>query len=568
MKNSYFLKRKPLQALAALAAAFPMLAMGQTFPGAGTILQQIQPVQPVQPPSAAPAAATLTIDQSPGAAMPSSAPFSVKQLRILGNTLFDTETLHALVAQAEGQTMPLDRLEALVADIAAYYNSQGYPLVRVVIPVQVIRDGIVRVQVIEGRYGKISLNNSSQVKDGLLQAALAPLQGKQPVSQTTLNRVLLLLSDVPGVLVTGVLKPGEALGATDLLVNTIQSGPSVLGNVTLDNSGNRYTGEARIAGTVFVVNPLHHGDVLSMSLLSAGSNMNYGRLAYDTLIDGKGTHLGGSLSMLDYTLGQPLEALKAHGTAQVASLWAKQPLMRSRDVNLYGKVQLDHLQLRDRIDARVIRTDRHLNNLQASLDGDIRDNSLVGAITTWNLGANVGRVGFDDAMAQSNDAQTARTDGRYVKWTASVARLQGLSAKNTLYFSLAGQRAAGNLDPSQKISAGGPYTVRAYEPGAVSGDSGYTGTAEWRHDLFSSGNDRWQSVVFIDGAYVKINQNPWIGTTAANTVTLRGAGVGLNWTGAQQWSAQLHIAAPFGAHPASVAGEASCRASAEISRRF
>jgi hemolysin activation/secretion protein len=206
--------------------------------------------------------------------------------------------------------------------------------------------------------------------------------------------------------------------------------------------------------------------------------------------------------------------------------------------------------------------------VQASLDGDIRDNFLAGAITTWNLGANVGRVGFDDALAQSNDGQTARTDGRYVKWTASVARLQGLNVKNTLYFSLAGQRAAGNLDPSQKISAGGPYTVRAYEPGAVSGDSGYTGTAEWRHDLFSSGNDRWQSVVFIDGAYVKINQNPWMGTTAANTVTLRGAGVGLNWTGAQQWSAQLHIAAPFGARPASAAGDASCRASAEISRRF
>jgi hemolysin activation/secretion protein len=560
-----FLKNKPLQAFVALVAALPALASGQTFPGAGTILQQIPPVQS---PSEAPAATTLTIDPLPETDMASGAPFPVKELRILGNTLFDTQTLHALVAQAEGQSMPLDRLEALVAEITAYYNSQGYPLVRVVIPVQVVRDGVVRVQVIEGRYGNISLNNSSKVKDDLLQAALVPLEGGQAVNQSTLNRVLLLLSDVPGVQVSGVLKPGEVLGATDLTVSTIQSGPSVAGNVTLDNSGSRYTGRTRIAGTVFFINPLHHGDVLSMSLLSSGSKMNYGRLAYDTLIDGKGTHVGGSLSALDYTLGEPLEALKAHGSAQVASLWAKQPFVRSRDVNLYGKIQIDRLQLRDRIDLGALRTDRHLDHLTASLDGDVRDNFLAGAITTWNLGAHVGQVGFDDAVAQSEDAKAARTDGHYVKWTASVARLQGLGPRDTLYFGMASQWAGGNLDSSQKISAGGPYTVRAYEAGAVSGDNGYTATVEWRHDLLSDGANRWQTVAFIDGAYVKVNKNPWPGATSVNTATLSGAGVGLNWSGAQQWSAQLHIAAPFGARPALASGVASCRASAEISRRF
>jgi hemolysin activation/secretion protein len=133
---------------------------------------------------------------------------------------------------------------------------------------------------------------------------------------------------------------------------------------------------------------------------------------------------------------------------------------------------------------------------------------------------------------------------------------------------MASQWAGGNLDASQKISAGGPYTVRAYESGAVSGDNGYTATVEWRHDLLSDGANRWQSIAFIDGAYVKVNKSPWLGATSVNTATLSGAGVGLNWSGAQQWSAQLHIAAPFGARPALASGVASCRASAEISRRF
>jgi hemolysin activation/secretion protein len=565
MKNAYSLKNQPLQILAALLAAFPVLALGQAVPGAGTMLQQVKPV----PPSSAPkAAATLTIKPANDAAMASGAPFSVKALQIQGNTLFDTETLHALVAQAEGQTMPLNQLEAQVGRIAAYYNSQGYPLVRVVIPVQTVRDGIVRVQVIEGRYGNVSLNNASQVKDGLLQATLGPLESGKVVGQVELDHALLLLSDVPGVKVNGVLKPGQTLGATDLMVDAVQSGPAVSGNVVLDNGGNRYTGEARIAGTVFVVNPLQHGDVLSISALSSGDKMNYGRLAYDVLTNGKGTHLGGSLSALRYTLGAPLEALKAHGSAQVASLWAKHPLLRSRDVNLYGKVQLDRLQLRDRVDASASRIDRHLDNATVSLEGDVRDKLLTGAVTSWNLGALVGRVGFDDDIAQSIDAQSGRTGGQYTKWNMNLARLQGLSMKDTLYLGVAGQWAGNNLDSSQKISVGGPYTVRAYEVGAVSGDNGYTGTIELRHDLEASGSNRWQAIAFIDSAHVQINRDVWAGVTGANSATLSGAGLGINWMGAQQWSGKLHIAAPFGARPALLSGAASSRAAIEIGRGF
>jgi hemolysin activation/secretion protein len=567
MKNRHSLKSKPLQVLAALLAAFPLLALGQGVPDAGTILQQLKPIKPVQPPSATPAA-KLTINPANDASTSSSAPFSVKTLQIQGNTLFETETLHALVAQAEGQTLPLNQLEAVVGRIAAYYNSQGYPLVRVVIPVQSVRDGVVRVQVIEGRYGSVSLNNSSKVNTELLQASLAPLAPGKVVSQAELDESLLLLSDVPGVKVNAVLKPGQTLGATDLAVDTVQSGSDVSGNVVLDNAGNRYTGRARVAGTVFVVNPLQHGDVLSISALSSGENMNYGRLGYDTLVNGNGTHLGGSLSALHYSLGSSLEALDAHGTAQVGSLWVKHPLVRSQDVNLYGKFQLDRLQLRDRIDVNSSRTDRHLDNATASLEGDARDKLLTGAITSWNLGATFGRVGFDDDIAQSIDAGSARAAGHYTKWNANIARLQGLSAKDTLYLGVASQWTDSNLDSSQKISVGGPYTVRAYEVGAVSGDSGYTGTVELRHDLEASGDNRWQAIAFIDSAHVQINKDVWAGVTGNNGVTLSGAGLGINWMGSQQWSGKLHIATPVGGRPALLSGSASTRAGIEIGRGF
>ena len=74
--------------------------------------------------------------------------------------------------------------------------------------------------------------------------------------------------------------------------------------------------------------------------------------------------------------------------------------------------------------------------------------------------------------AQQNDALTAKTQGSFSKWTANAFRLQSLSASNALYVTVSAQWASGNLDPSEKMVAGGPYTVRAYDMGVESGDTG------------------------------------------------------------------------------------------------
>ncbi len=552
---------KPL--FAALLVAFPALAAAQTAqpvaPGAGAILQQIQPVTPPAPSSTG---TGLTIDRGDGAKLPPGAPFLVKTLQITGNTLFATPTLHALVADAEGKSLTLSQLGELAARITGYYQSRGYPLARAIIPAQTIASGIVRIEVIEARYGQISLDNRSQVNDPSLQATLAPLQSGQVIDQTGLDRTLLLLSDIPGVLVAAMLKPGPTVGTSDLLVNTTP-GPAVTGNAVLDNYGNRYTGRARIGGTVNVINPLQHGDVLSLTGLSSGSGLNYGRITYESLLNGQGTRIGGSYAALRYVLGEPLASLNAHGSAQVGSLWAKHPLVRSRDVNLYGQIQYDGKQLKDRIDASGIRTDRHLDNWTLNLAGDAL---LFGGINSWNLGWTSGRVGFDDSAAQLADAVTARTQGRFLKWNANLARLQSLSPKNALYLAFSGQWANTNLDSAEKMSVGGPSTVRAYDVGALSGDTGYLGTVEFRHDLNSGWNGRWQAVAFVDTARVTVNKSVWVAGT--NSATLSGAGVGLNWAGPNQWRARAYIATRLGSTPKLVASSASTRAWVEISKGF
>jgi hemolysin activation/secretion protein len=543
------------------AQAAPAAPPGPAPPGAGSLLQQIQPVEPPTAPSDNPG---LVIEPQGGTSLPPSAPFPVTSIRISGNSSFDAATLHALIAGAEGKDLTLPELNTWVARITDFYHAHGYPLARALIPAQTIRDGVVSIDVIEARYGKIQLDNHSRVNDALLEATLAPLRSGQTIHQAELDHALLLLSDIPGAVTSATLQPGEAAGTSDLLVQGAPE-PLVSGNITADNSGNRYTGRARFGADVALNGPLHHGDLLEANVLSSGKDMDYGRAMVDFLLNGAGTHLGASYSALHYTLGESLATLQGHGTADVESLWAKQPLVRGVNVDLYAQLQFDRKVLKDDIDVSAIHTHRHLDNWTASLAGDERDARLSGGLTTWSLALTAGHVGFDDAQAELADAATADTRGAFLQGNATLARLQRMTAKDSLYLTVSWQWANANLDPSQKMIAGGPYTVRAYDMSALSGDRGVQTSAEWRRDL-PAWRGQWQAVAFLDTEHLTINENVW--TAGTNTAILSGAGLGLNWTGPHQWSAKAAVATRIGPVPVLAGATGSVHAWIDFAKGF
>lgn len=540
------------------------------IPNAGSILQQTLPVTPPLPSQNE---LGLKIESAISGKLPPSEPFMVNSLLISGNQTIDTTTLHALVADAENTKLSLPQLAELAARITDYYHESGHPLARAFIPAQTIQSGVVRIEVMEARYGAIQVDNHSRVEDALLQNTLSSLQSAQPILQAGMEQALLLLSDIPGISAHSILKPGNQLGTSDLFVN-IQPEPAVSGNISVDDYGNRYTGRVRGNGSLNFINPLHHGDILTLNGLSAGEGMSFGRIAYNTLLNGLGTHAGGSYVALQYHLGDISAALNAHGVAQIGSLWIRQPLIRRHNFNLYGLIQYERAEMQDHIDRQFIRNDRSLDSGTFSLSGDMRDGFLSGGITTWHLGLTFGQVGFDDATAQLFDAAAARTQGLFSKLNLNLSRLQSLSDSDMLYLSFAFQQASGNLDSSKKMSVGGAYTVRAYDMGAASGDIGYQGTLEFRHFLGSDWYGQCQAIAFVDSAYVMTNANT-IKTNNPNSATLSGVGAGLNWLGPKlgwlggnQLNAKVYIAAPVGPVPALIGTTNVMRAWLEIGMEF
>ena len=551
-------------------------AAGTGLPNAGSILQQ---VQPLPAPTFSPNSPWLLFDKfgDKEKRLLSSETFLLRGITITNNTIFDTPTLSALVADAQGKTLALSQLAELAARITDYYRSHGYPLARTIIPPQTIEAGVLSFQVIEPRYGKITLDNQSQIRDPLLNATLSALKSGSFVEEFELDRTLLLLSDIPGIVVVPSLMRGSENGTSDLVVKTT-SGPGISGNIGLNNHGNKYTGGENLSGSVVINNPFRRGDTFALNALTSGAGMNYGSIAYDALLNGYGTHVGGSSSSLRYnfkTSSRPAGAvndifLEGSGTAQVRSLWARQPLLRSRDNNVYGQLKYDRLILRDRIEvgSTSFATDRHIDNLTANLSGDFRDTLITAGMTSWSLDSTLGQLAFDDPTAQTENAKSTNTIGRFSKLNAGLLHIKDLGERRELVIGFKGQWATTNLDSSQKMVAGGPYSVRAYATGTLSGDEGYFLSAEFKQPLGVALNGQWTATAFIDTATMTINKKTWPMLTSENHATLSGVGLGINWAGPNQYTGTAYVATPIGAKSPLGGSVKSTQFSIEFQKRF
>ena len=219
----------------------------------------------------------------------------VRHWRITGAHVFPGAQLEALVDEFRGQKLKLTELSAAARRITIYYRKHGYLLSRAYVPAQKVHNDTVEIAVIEGRLGSIEVSNNSSVAASLVTKDLAQLRSTGPVEGHSLERSLLLLNDLPGVEVRSTLKPGASVGASDLDVQLNRT-DRLSGSVDADDFGNRYTGQFRGGGTLNLNEPFHYGDVLSLRGESAGSGMNYGRLAYQIPMGGDGFKSGIAVS--------------------------------------------------------------------------------------------------------------------------------------------------------------------------------------------------------------------------------------------------------------------------------
>lgn len=521
----------------------PISAATPERPDAGSTLGGLQDRRALPPEKQAPGV-EVGGEKKDAVPMPEGPKMRLGGVRITGQDIYGEDKLLPLVGDAFGKELSLSELESLAGRIAKYFQDQGYLVASAHIPAQDVKDGLVEIRVVVGRYGKIDIRNNSGLAQNTAAGLLANLKSGEYIRSNTLERALLLLNDTSGVSAKASLAPGEAPGTADLTV-TVSDGAGMSGRLYVDNWGNRFTGQDRLGLNISINNPGGRGDTATIGGLYTGTGLYDYNLSYLLPAGGQGVKLGIGYSRLHYSLGEDFASLMANGLAKTTSVYATYPFARSRDHNLTGRLGYDHKQIQDRIDISGTDSRKKAGVWSLTLSGDSRDSFGGGGVTSFALVYVSGRLTLGSADAEINDL-LPQTAGAYDKTSLSLYRTQYINDRLNLHLSFTGQLAGKNLDSSEKLSLGGASGVRAYPQGEAPGDEGYILTGELRWALPAPG---LSLAAFYDSGHVVINKNPWPGA-GENKRTLRGAGLGLIWSDAKHHYIRLDYAWRISADPA------------------
>ncbi len=544
-------------------ASTSQAAFAQVPVGAGGQLQQIPPVPVLTKPTPD---IVISRPEPMAEAIAAGPKIAVKSLRVTGQTSFSEADLVAATGFMPNSQLNLVDLRGLAAKITGYYNKRGYFLAQAYVPAQNIEGGAVTLAVIEGRYGKIGLDNRSNLSNGTANGVLAGLAPGAPVATAPLERRLLLLSDIQGVRVRSTLSPGAATGTSDLLVE-LTPGRRISGSVEADNGGNRYTGAFRAGGTVNINNLAGIGDVLSLRLLTSFDGLTYGRASYQALI-GKAT-VGVAYSHIDYRLGKEFESLDASGNADIASVFASYPIVRSRDGNLYIVAGGDAKWFEDKFGFISSVSHRRVQVGSVGINGDEHDALGGGGWCAYSASVSLGTLDIRDPVDRAIDAATARSNGGYGKLQLSFTRLQTVAGPFSIFGSVRGQIAFDNLDISEKMELGGAYGVRAYPEGEAYGDQGYVATAEARlaiNALAQAVPGSLQLFGLIDVGQVDYAKHPWF--AGSNRARRSAYGGGISWVTPGNLLLKATYARKLGDEIATSAPDKSGRFWFQVSKTF
>ncbi|MGQ0621886.1 MAG: ShlB/FhaC/HecB family hemolysin secretion/activation protein [Panacagrimonas sp.] len=512
-----------------------------TTPGqVGDTLKKPPEIQLPQPPA-----------QVEGGRAPASAPAAggkavrIDSFEFQGNTLLDPADLQAAVAKDVGRSMTLFDIYEVADKLTALYVAKGYTLASVIVPAQRIADGIARLEVIEGRVGKVSVEGNRRYREESILDYLQGVAPGYPYRGAELGEGLTRLNRLPGLSTRAVLRPGEDFGSSDVVILATEDNFSASG--TVDNFGREDVGALRYSASGTFNGPLKAEDQLQvLGLVSEAGLLSYGFVSYSVPANIHGTRIALSYGEAQFEVKDVagLEGENKNGRIKVTH-----PLLQARSTRLNLGIGLSNTTGDADIDGIALSggTDLSLLELDADLLHAWREGMTSQA--TLGLSSNFDEADFD-AINPVDPADKPRDDQRF-RAELDVLHLQALPRRLDALIRVAGVWSPDPLPDTEKFSLGGPGSVRGYPTSEVRGDRGVLGSITLRR-AFTLGPVAMFGSVFADSGTVTSLDLPRVRALnpPSRTQSLSSLGLGLEGS-YRRYSGKLDWAFPMDQHEAS-----------------
>lgn len=432
----------------------------------------------------------------PSAAPPSGAErikVNVRDICIRGSTVYSKEQLAPLYAELIGHDVPVQALYDLAKRLTAKYGSDGYVLSRAIVPPQAFapHGAVPCLQVIEGYVDNVEWPAAVAKYRDFFSDYTAKITAERPVNVHTIERYLLLASDLPGLHFTASLKPSKTHeGAATLVVAVAEKHIDAFGR--FDNRGTPARGPNEFLLGANFNNLLRQNEAFSFNYAATipTQELEYFAANYRQVLTSEGLFAFVNASYGFGHLGtRPLEMLDFRTRSTVVEAGFASPVIRTREKNLtlsgfvfmsdsFGDEDLG-------LGEQPFQQDR-LRGFRLKADGDWADRFLGINQVTVTYSQGIHGLGSSDNNANLNDqVPTSRQFGRvdFEKIEATLSRTQPLFGPVSAFGSVYGQYAFNPLLVPEQCGYGGRYFGRAYDPSELLGDHCLEAIGELRYDL-------------------------------------------------------------------------------------
>lgn len=483
--------------------------------------------------------------------------FTLRKVVFEGNTVIETETLDKIATDYVDKEITVNDLLELTKKVTDLYQEEGYITSMAFLPPQKIKKGIVRIELLEGKIGKINVSGNKWYKTRYLKNNILKsndIKNNNVFNVSDLRASLQEINTKDHLKGRVIIDESEDPEFADISLEVEDRFPLNI-NLGYNNQGRQLIGRQMATATISNDNLTGYGDQLYAS--TAIANGTFGlNSGYSIPLGTEGTRLGFDYSYSNVNIGGPDLKLKSNdirGFSHNYSIGLTRPLKRTDDFKLYGRLAFD---LRD---ARTYQKQNNvgllskynLRVLRAGLNAvkdDFNGRWYLGSTVSTGIPLFGGTERTFDYGEYGNNIGT----NKFVKMDANITRLQILPRKSLGILKLSGQWATRRLNAAEQFQIGGIGTVRGYEEGFIIGDWGVVTSAEIRTPVpflgkvlpkklaFINDNIKWAN--FCDFGYVD-NMHRGIG---AYTNLLVGVGSGLNIKLTKYLTSNVYVGIPLG----------------------
>jgi hemolysin activation/secretion protein len=476
--------------------------------------------------------------------------FAITRFEVGGNTLLPQEDVERAVAPFTGPGRDFGDVQRALEALEALYHERGYNVVTVQLPEQELNGGVVRLNVLQTRIGKVSVSGNRAFDSANIRRSLPALVEGQTPNLKNISANLKLANENPAKRVKLSLEGGQVEDTVDARIEVEDERPwTVMAN--FDNTGTRETGKTHAGAVLQHANLWGRDHVASLqytTTVEEPSQVGVWGIGYHVPFYAQGGALDLYASYSDVDSGVVTAGLFDLAVSGRGAVYGAR----------YSQVLAKRLLAGRELEGRIVygfETKAYKNSVRL-FDQDFGNDVTVRPLSIGY----VGRVGLDNGEANFTATLLRNIPGgsRGSKEDFAAARAGARAGYTALRFAGAWTHALGASDWQARLFANGQYSgdalvsgeqfgmggstsVRGFEERALSLDTGAGLNLElYTPNLCSRAGWQCRLLGFYDAAWGKRNDAL---PGELRSTSIAAAGLGLRFVAGRAASVQVDYGA-------------------------